>query len=257
MTCPICRSSAIRVGAHGEFPILRCRAPDCGFRFFDLEKWRSPYDEKDYYTDLRTQDLRPDGSWIKARVDIVRRFKPHGTVAELGCGIGETALAFANAGYQVTGVEESKAATDFLRKEYPTVDWRNEDVLGFLDNKPYLYDVATMFHVLEHIPEPKRVVEKLVAALKPDGIAVIEVPDASGGWARLKGAKWDLCVDHHVNYFDMRSLRRLFGLYGFRLVYRQPTYHFSHPQGDFLKDVVKGTLAWLGLNAIVRTVWTR
>src|SRR5262249_45674273 len=158
------------------------------------------------------------------------------------------AIALSNAGYQVVGVEESTKAVNFLRTEYPTVEWSNSTILDFLERHPAYFDVISMFHVLEHMPHPKRVVELMDASLRGDGIIVIEVPDVGGGLAHLKGDKWDYYVDHHVNYFDVKSINKLFGLFRYRMTFLEKTYHFSFPQGHLFKDLVKGTLARLGIN---------
>lgn len=167
-------------------------------------------------------------------------------------------MALHRAGYDVVGVEESRRAIGFLDRNYPAIEWIETDVLAFLESaNAASFDAVTMFHVLEHIPHPKQTIELVDRLLRPDGILVIEVPDVDGGFARLKGERWEHYLEHHVNYFSVKSLARLLDPFGFRLRYRQPTYHFSHPQGHLFKDVVKGTLARLGLNSNIRTVWSR
>lgn len=257
MRCPICQSEAKLFRYFKSTPILSCTNADCGFQFFDLSKWESPYSEADYYANWEPHLIAFLSPWIQARVNMVKRFKKSGKVAELGCGIGETAVALDRAGYNVVGVEDSQKAINFLRRDFPTIEWRNENILKFLEDNPRAFDVATMFHVLEHIPDPGRVVKLIDASLRDGGIIVIEVPDVSGGFARLKGERWDYYLDHHVNYFDVKSLRKLFGLFGYRLQFLEKTYHFSHPQGSFIKDFVKGSLARLGMNSIIRTVWEK
>jgi SAM-dependent methyltransferase len=257
MPCPICASPASAWADFHGIPILRCTQPDCGFRFFDLAYWESPYDASDYYADWQPGPVEFVAPWIKARVELVRRFRGAGKVIELGCGVGETAVALLKAGFETTAVEESRKVIAYLRSQYPGVAWFNDDAASFLEKNPRSFDIATMFHVLEHIPQPRDFMERVSAALRRDGLIVIEVPDVGGGFARLRGTKWDYYLVHHVNYFDVRSLRKLLGGFGYRLVHLQRTYHFSHPQGHLIKDCVKGALAQVGLNAIIRTAWMR
>lgn len=256
MRCPICAAAAERWAEVNGIPILRCTQAGCRFRFFDLAYWRSPYTDADYYASWKPGPIDFTAPWIKARVRLVTRFRAIGRVAELGCGMGETAVALCRAGFETSAVEESPKAVDYLRYRYPEVAWFNEDVAAFLKRNPGAFDIATMFHVLEHIPQPGRFMELVLGALRRDGIIVIEVPDAGGGFARLRGLRWGYYVDHHVNYFDTVSLQKLLGRFGYRMAFLQRTYHFSHPQGHLAKDIVKGALARLGLNSIIRTVWT-
>ena len=257
MRCPICDFAPRIWGEIEGTPVLQCKSDSCGFIFLDLTRWKPQYPETDYYEDWQPGQINPTAPWIAARVDLVRKFKRGGAVAELGCGVGETALGLAEAGFSVVGVEESPKAVNFLRDHYPIVQWVNAGITEFLSREKTLFDSITMFHVLEHIPHPESIIRLVDRALHADGVLVIEVPDVSGGFARLKGKRWEYFINHHVNYFDVRSLTNLMRLFGFRRRYVEKTYHFSYPQGHRLKDVIKGTLAKLGLNSIIRTVWTR
>ena len=256
MLCPICNERANVVGAFKDTPILRCAASDCGFRFFDLSRWSSPYDGEDYYGSYVPTDLIVEPCTL-ARVASIRKFRADGRLAELGCGSGATALAFKEAGYDVTAVDESTQFTTFLSERYPEIAWVDSAIGRFLEGAPKAFDILTMFHVLEHIPEPRQVVEQLDGALRPGGIILIEVPDVGGGRARIQGKTWEYYLDHHINYFDTRSLKKLFGLHGYRAVGVQRTYHYGYPQGKAVDDAIRGALAWMGYNSIVRMVFQK
>jgi 2-polyprenyl-3-methyl-5-hydroxy-6-metoxy-1,4-benzoquinol methylase len=257
MRCPICKADSRPWGDVEGVPLLRCIGDECGFRFLDLTYWQSGAVDRDYYEDWSEGPVNIRAPWIRARVNLLRKFKHSGAVADLGCGIGETAIALRDSGFSVVGVEESDKATNFLKAQYPNVEWVCQNLLKFLEYNPRSFDAITMFHVLEHIPYPKDVMKLADEALIQPGIVVIEVPDVAGGVARLRGKRWDYYLNHHVNYFDLRSLQHLMSAFGFRRRLVKRTYHFSFPQGHLLKDLVKGTLAAAGLNSIIRTVWTK
>jgi SAM-dependent methyltransferase len=257
MRCPICGSGAGFLFNIDGVPLLRCQNKACGFRFLDLEQWTSPYVDADYFDDWTPGPINETLPWVLARIDIVRRFKRNGIAVDLGCGIGETAVALSNAGFSVTGVEESTKTIAFLKQQYPSVEWINQSILDFAAGNGGRFDVVTLFHVLEHIPHPENAIRLVDRLLRDDGVIVIEVPDVEGGLARLSGKKWGYFVRHHVNYFSARSLQNLMRQFGYRRRFLSRTYHFSHPQGHWLKDPVKGALAGLGLNSIIRTAWTK
>lgn len=178
-------------------------------------------------------------------------------MAELGCGIGETAVSLSKAGFSVIGVEESVKAISYLKQHYSSAQWVNENILDFAARNRAAFDVVTLFHVLEHIPHPENAIGWIDQSLRSSGVVVIEVPDVDGGLARLKGKEWGYFANDHVNYFSIRSLHNLMQQFGYRRVYLERTYHFSHPQGHFVKDLIKGTLARVGLNSIIRTAWAK
>ena len=111
----------------------------------------------------------------------------------------------------------------------------------------------TLFHVLEHIPQPRRFAEVCKNALNPGGILIVEVPDVYGGLAKLRGRKWEYWLPHHVNYFGVKSLRHLFEPIGMHLIKSERLYHFGWPQGILWKDIIHGILAFIGINSIIRT----
>src|ERR1700684_3860836 len=128
MKCLICQGKAEYWRDVKGIPTFRCVATDCGFRFFDLARWRSPYAGTDYYSDGVPSRINHAAPYIQARVAILRRFKASGKVADLGCGIGETVIALSDAGFSVVGVEESATAINFLSSRYPAIEWLQEDI---------------------------------------------------------------------------------------------------------------------------------
>ena len=184
MHCPICSSEMAVMYNTAELSVLKCK--NCSFIGLDLETWQYPYSEKDYYSDINEADVNPGRPFILRRVGFIKKYaggEGRRRLVELGCGLGETAIAFSHAGFDVYGVEESMNATGFLKERFGNVNWVCSDIKAFLANNKG-FDVITLFHVLEHIPQPRRFVELLRHALNPSAILIVEVPDVSGGLAR-------------------------------------------------------------------------
>lgn len=89
-------------------------------------------------------------------------------VLDFGSGIGTTALLMATKGNIVHCVEPNRLMRDFTSfraKRFGTeMTFRN--ISGIASN----YDMAICFHVLEHLPNPQDVADKIAASLKPGGI---------------------------------------------------------------------------------------
>jgi SAM-dependent methyltransferase len=98
---------------------------------------------------------------------------------DYGSGIGNDALAFAAAGFHVTLADISDCLLEFAA-------WRCRRrgfAVSTIDLKrhmppPQAFDVVVCFDVLEHIPNPMRVVRVIRRALRDDGLAVIHAPFA-------------------------------------------------------------------------------
>lgn len=237
-----------------QLHVLNCTNSSCKFIGLDLETWESPYSAADYYPDIKNEDVNPHRPFIRKRVSFIRRYVGGGKFVDLGCGLGETAIAASVAGFDVWGVDESQNAIAFLNHNYPAVHWTCNQLDTFLQGNER-FDVIALFHVLEHIPHPRGFTSILRTSLFPTGFLVIEVPDTHGGLARLRGRRWEYWLAHHVNYFSTVSLRRLLEPCGFRLVHSEKHYHFGYPQGILWRDAIHGTLAKIGLNSIIRTIW--
>lgn len=244
---------------HGrKLETFRCAS--CGFFRLspaEWERWLEAHGE--YYEEEgipATLDARR--TFIRHRAAQAARRSSCGAAAELGAGLGETAAALAAAGFDVEAVEDSAMAFEAGRKAFPQVRWVREDVLGFLARQPSdRFALLTLYHCLEHVPDPARVCREAFRALRSGGTLVVEVPNAHSLQARLMGDRWHYFVPHHRSYFSEPTLKRLLEPMGFRHAGTERKYHFSHPQGVWWKDAVKHALARAGWDDIVCTYWRK
>jgi 2-polyprenyl-3-methyl-5-hydroxy-6-metoxy-1,4-benzoquinol methylase len=101
---------------------------------------------------------------------------PTARVLDCGAGGGEFSYLLTSRGYRLTGIEPNDGYREYARAEYG-VDLRP----GTLDDNefsPAEFDLITIFHVLEHVPEPRAALLRLAGWLKPGGHLYIEVPNA-------------------------------------------------------------------------------
>lgn len=235
--------------------VVRCDR--CGFYAADLETWRYPYSDTDYYTQIVPSLINPEFPYVQHRIKGILRRVTAGRAADLGCGLGSTVLALCRAGFEAHGVEESPNAVNYLKSHWPQVYWHQDTIERFLRSSPSYYDVITMYHVLEHIPNPKLIGELVYSALRPGGTLVVEVPDVQGGQARWKRRRWHHWAPHHVNYFTEDTLSRLLTPVGFAQSGSERKYHLNYPQGILWKDAIHDFFASLGAHDIITTYWTK
>lgn len=101
---------------------------------------------------------------------------PTARVLDCGAGGGEFSYLLTSRGYRLTGIEPNDGYREYARAEYG-IDLRP----GTLDDNefgPAEFDLVTIFHVLEHVPDPRAALRRLAAWLKPGGHLYIEVPNA-------------------------------------------------------------------------------
>jgi len=109
-------------------------------------------------------------------------------------------------------------------REDPQTDLR-VDVVGTherLEEVPLRdgsFDVARFSHTLEHLPSPRRALERAHRVLRPEGRLFIEVPNAASLDRRIFGRHWaGWRLPQHLYHFTPETLARLLVCTGFQPV---------------------------------------
>lgn len=113
-----------------------------------------------------------------ARTKMVLELLPNGPFAsalDVGCGLGTTLIALRPRCSEVIGLDLHPAG----KKAHPGLDIREHDLnsgsLPFPDDR---FDVVVCTEVLEHLFYPIRILQEIKRVLKPEGRAVISLPNA-------------------------------------------------------------------------------
>jgi SAM-dependent methyltransferase len=128
--------------------------------------------------------------------------KPGMRVLEIGCGGGELAFLLRSRGYLVVGVEPHRGYGEYARRELGLNIYCGP-LETFSPPEGTLFDVATLFHVLEHVSDPVAFLKGAAKHLHPEGLIFIEVPirrTRAGHPARRFHRA-------HTLYFDRITLR--------------------------------------------------
>ena len=97
-------------------------------------------------------------------------------ILDVGCGGGILSEALALTGAQVTGIDLSQASIEVAKqhsqKQGLEIDYRYESVEEVARKHAGSFDVVTCMEMLEHVPEPEKIVASCAQALKPGGHVV-------------------------------------------------------------------------------------
>jgi SAM-dependent methyltransferase len=133
-----------------------------------------------------------------------------GRVLDAGCATGDF-LALAGERYEMWGLDVSAYATEVARAKNPEMAARI--FTGFVEEQhfePASFDAIVMWDVIEHIWDPKAVLHRLLALLRPGGALLLSTPDIGAPTARLLGRRWAFMTPpEHLGFFNRRSLRFL------------------------------------------------
>ena len=126
---------------------------------------------------------------------------------DLGCGTGDFLKTAKEDGWQITGIEPSPIARRFANQKTANAVFDIKE----LDNLPgESFDVITLWHVLEHLPNLEKHFEIFKSLLKPKGRLVIAVPNFKSYDAHYYKSFWAAYdVPRHLWHFSQRSILRL------------------------------------------------
>jgi len=224
MKCYLCEGvsfSAVN-GVVRDLPqnkILECC--NCGLVFLeDFSHIKDGfYENSGMYNNERT----PKHELADARKDDDRRF--HYTkelicnkdVLDFGCGYAGYLSMARDCANVCDGLEVNKRAEEVFDKSGMTLYNKIEDIPS--DKK---YDVITLFHVLEHLSDPRSTLKKLSNVLRDNGCIIIEVPNSKDALLSLYNSHefarftyWSC----HLMLFDANNLSLLLKQSGFKKQY--------------------------------------
>lgn len=158
--------------------------------------------------------------------EYVYRFLPQGgKLMDVGCGMGNfLSLLLGNPKYEIAGVEFSEFAGQQAREKGIQVQIGNLVTIDIPDNS---YDIVSMLYVLEHVPNPLPMLEKIWKILKPGGVLLVAVPNYNylrithvGFLSKLLyGKTTTLHAEEHLQNFTPGTLRRILNKASFESIY--------------------------------------
>jgi 2-polyprenyl-3-methyl-5-hydroxy-6-metoxy-1,4-benzoquinol methylase len=120
-----------------------------------------------------------DALW-KRRLKKLLPYKAAGNLLDVGAGIGQFLHHARPFFTDVQGTEVSDSAIRIAREKYGLKVHLGQ--VEELDTQLESFDNITLFHVLEHVPDPVRLVQRCQALLRPSGVLTIAVPNDVLAW---------------------------------------------------------------------------
>ncbi len=112
---------------------------------------------------------------------------PGGRLLDVGCGSGEHLALMRGYGWDVAGVENDEAAARAARERRNLRVWPS---IGEAATSGERFDVVTMSHVLEHLPDPASFLRGCVRMLRDGGRLLALTPNGGSLGHRLYGSDW-------------------------------------------------------------------
>jgi 2-polyprenyl-3-methyl-5-hydroxy-6-metoxy-1,4-benzoquinol methylase len=143
---------------------------------------------------------------LKNKLDLINSHQPSkGQILDIGAGTGEFLAVAGKDGWKTVGVEPSDKAKAIAK---------NKGV-SFVENTSELesqsFDIISMWHVLEHVPNLDEQIKELKRLLKPTGTLIVAVPNFKSFDAKHYGNFWAAYdVPIHFWHFSKKAIQLLF-----------------------------------------------
>ena len=239
--CPAC-------GRLTAKPVLRCnersffRCLECGLLYqMDFFAPQQRYTKGYFFEEYRSQygrsyleDFETIQAMGRRRIEVIQklltRLLPESTarfdspggfrLLDVGCAYGPFLSAAAEAGFRPEGLEPVSSAVEYIRArlDFPVWNLSFEEFSPEFTESGELYDVVSMWFVIEHFPRVDKVLSKAGSLLTMGGLLAFSTPNCSGisGRTSLKEFLRRSPRDHHT-IWSPTIARRVLPQFGFRV----------------------------------------
>ena len=136
-------------------------------------------------------------------------------ILDIGCGTGDFLSTCSKNKWNTIGVEPNQKARDISITKNLVVKEKLEEIIEIGEQ----YDIITLWHVLEHVPNLIEYIDQLKRLLKDNGTLIIAVPNYKSFDAQHYHTNWAAYdVPRHLWHFSKTSIQKLFSEFELNLV---------------------------------------
>lgn len=178
-----------------------------------LENLGKYYESEDYisHTDNKRSLFEKLYHFIKSialknKLNLINSLQLNkGKILDIGAGTGEFLSVAKNDGWQTIGVEPSDRAKGIAKSKGISFVEETSEL------ESHSFDLISMWHVLEHVPDLDKQIKELKRLLKPTGTLIVAVPNFKSYDAKHYGKFWAAFdVPIHFWHFSKTAIQLLF-----------------------------------------------
>lgn len=223
--CPICNSREFiffldcidHTVSRETFSIVSCSS--CKFKFtnprpnqdmlgmyYKSENYISHSNTKKGFINSAYQLIRK--YTLLKKLQLISKYFKTGNLLDIGCGTGEFLDICKRSNWKTLGIEPDQQVREHAAKRYDLDIFPEAKIKELPDNS---FDVITMWHVLEHVPQLNERIVDLKRIIKPNGIIIIAVPNCNSLDAKIYQEFWAAYdLPRHLYHFTPNDILQLF-----------------------------------------------
>lgn len=236
--CPVCSGTTFSKDlvckdytvSQESFQLVTCS--DCSFKFTNPRPEDAVlgnyYKSEDYISHSNTKKGMISRLYhmvrsytLKGKLKLVSSYVSRGTILDYGCGTGMFLNTCQQGGWETFGMEPDSKARKLASEMGLNV---YESKLELQNANPERkFDAVTLWHVLEHVTDLDATLNYFKSSLKDSGVLIIAVPNYTSFDAQHYKQFWAAYdVPRHLYHFEVNSVSRLLGKFGFKLIDTKP-----------------------------------
>lgn len=242
--------------------VYECQS--CGFHFLDALDGNAG---EASVAELTTSDedyirnsLQSNSERFQWQMDVLKTFVPHpgASVLDVGAGGGLFLHLARGEGMHVMGSEPSSVRAQFALKEYGLT--LNREVVNhpMYDKHVGTFDAVTLWDVIEHVDDPRKLLKRCKELLKPGGVLLMDTPARdslfyqSGEFSyTITGGRLPFLLKTmysparfgHKQIFRLSEMTGLLIQMGFDILESRKFYELSFPRKFYLRRLLRSEIA--------------
>lgn len=160
---------------------------------------------------------------LKQKLKLINRcITDEKKLLDVGCGTGDFLQVAKHNNWKISGIEPNPQARAIANNKTDNSVFDIDQLLIF---QPDSFDVITLWHVLEHLPNLEEHVQIIKKLLKPNGTLIIAVPNYKSYDAKYYKEFWAAYdAPRHLWHFNKISISKIFSKFALEVVKIKPMY---------------------------------
>jgi ubiquinone/menaquinone biosynthesis C-methylase UbiE len=153
-----------------------------------------------------------DITWFGAlrKYDLALKYIGEGDkVLDFGCGCGWGTEEISKKTKNVVGIDIDEEAVEIGRQRYPNIDLRVQDLFDLNSGTDY-FDVVTGVESIEHVDDPRKVLEEFHKVLRKNGTLILTTPNGTNTMQDGKPAN-----PYHIKEYSVDEMHQMLRETGF------------------------------------------
>ena len=192
---------------------------------------------------------------LRKKVGLITKLNDgSGAVLDIGAGTGDFLSKAKKEGWTVSGVEPNEQAKQLAQQKEVLLHTNTDN---FEDHS---FDIITLWHVLEHVPDLQHQIQEIKRLLKPGGYVIVAVPNFKSYDATYYKSFWAAFdVPRHLWHFSKNAIQRLFAEQELNLTQILPM-HFDAYYVSLLSEKYKTSKMnflsafWIGFRSNIKAI---